>query len=207
MRGVLSLVIVTTTLFSGVPPVDAIERLSALGLAGDRSRTDALTRLLLEVYAGGGFPRSRLSTGSARTTTRRWPVGRCSGPRQARENAGDIEGAIVAANRGLTLCDDSDGPWTRALFEAQATGLATQAGDWDEAVAHASRAIPVMQALGALEDVLQLRSTLAFADIAAGRLDEAATQIEAIVSDERGQLGGLEHRRPDRGGRAGAGPW
>jgi predicted ATPase/DNA-binding SARP family transcriptional activator len=185
MRGVLSLVIVTTTLFSGVPPVDAIERLIALGLAGDHSRTDALTRLLLEVYAGG-FPSlealDRLCEDDDPAVAR----GALQWATQARENAGDIEGAIVAANRGLTLCDDSDGPWTRALFEAQATGLATQAGDWDEAVAHASRAIPVMQALGALEDVLQLRSTLAFADIAAGRLDEAATQIEAIVSDERG---------------------
>ena len=38
------------------------------------------------------------------------------------------------ADRGLALCDDADGPWTRALFEAQVTGLATQAGDWDEAV-------------------------------------------------------------------------
>jgi predicted ATPase/DNA-binding SARP family transcriptional activator len=184
LRGVLVALIITTTLFSGAPPAGAVTRLESLGLAGDHSRTDALSRLLLEVYADGAPSLEvldRLCEDDDPTLSRvalQWAT-------QARENAGDLDGALEAARRGLAKCDDSDGPWTQALFEAQATGLATQAGDWEGAVAHARRAIPVMQALGALEDVMQLRSTLAFADIAAGRLDEAAQQIEEIVTDER----------------------
>jgi hypothetical protein len=183
LRGVLVALIITTTLFAGSAPGAATERLHALGLAGDHSRTDALTRLLLEVYADGAPSLEvldRFCADEDPTLSRaalQWAT-------QARENVGDLQGALEAARLGLARCDDSDGPWTRALFEAQATGLATQAGDWEGAVGHALRAIPVMRSLGAHEDVMQLRSTIAFADIAAGRLDEAARQIEEIVADE-----------------------
>ena len=102
--------------------------------------------------------------------------------------------------------DDGEGPWTRALLDSQVSGLATQAGDWDLAVEHASRALPVMRALGAAEDAVQLRSILAFADIAHGRLDEAARVIEEIVSDERTHTDHrLERHRHHRSGRARAG--
>ncbi len=185
LRGVLAALIVTATLFAGTPPVDAVERLEGLGLAGDHSRTDAASRLLLEVYAGGTPSLEILDRiceeddpALARVALQ-WAT-------QARENAGDLQGAIEAAQRGLSLCDDEvDGPWTRALFNSQATGLAMQAGDWESAVEHARRAIPVMEALGADEDLMQLRSSIAFADIAAGRLDEAARVIAEIAADER----------------------
>ncbi len=206
IRGVLSVVIVTMTLFSGVPPVDAVARLQEVGLAGDHSRTDALARLLLEVYADGQPSLESLD----RLCEDDDPVlarGALQWATQARENAGDIDGAMAAARRGLSLCDDVDGPWTRALFDSQITGLATQVGDWEGSVEHARRAIPVMRALGAAEDVMQLRSAIAFADIAAGRLDEAAIVIDEIVADERRVSSvGLERLRDDGRGRAGPGP-
>ena len=154
------------------------------GSAGDRSRTDVLARLILEVYADGtpslealdrlcDDPDPGLARGALQWAT------------QVRENSGDLAGAIEASSRALLLSDASEGPWTRALLDSQVSGLATQAGDWDLAVEHASRALPVMRALGAAEDAVQLRSILAFADIAHGRLDEAARVIDEIVSDER----------------------
>jgi predicted ATPase/DNA-binding SARP family transcriptional activator len=184
LRGVLVALIITTTLFTGDPPSVATARLESLGLAGDHSRTDALTRLLLEVYAEGG-PSLEVLDRLCEDDDLRLSRVALQWATQARENAGDLAGALDAAQRGLETCDDLDGPWTRALFDAQVTGLLTQAGDWPGAVGHARRAIPVMQALGAFEDVMQLRGTIAFADIAAGRLDEAARVIEEIVADER----------------------
>jgi hypothetical protein len=184
LRGVLAAVVVTTTIFSGTPPAAALERLAALGLAGDGSRTDGLTRLLLEVYDGGApslEALDRLCEDSEPHVARaalQWAT-------QAREDAGDLAGAVRAARTGLALCDDGDGPWTRALFHSQLAGLATQGGDWTQAVEHATRAIPVMRDLGAGEDVMQLRSVLAYADIAAGRLEEAARVIDEIAADER----------------------
>ncbi|MBV9831854.1 MAG: hypothetical protein JOZ82_09675 [Marmoricola sp.] len=184
LRGVLAVLIVTTTLFSGEPAPAAVERLQALGLAGDHSRSDALARLLLEVYADGQpslEALDRLCDEDDATLARvalQWAT-------QARENAGDLDGALDAARRGLALCDDSDGPWTRALYDAQVTGLAAQGGDWPGVIEHASRAIPVMRALGAHEDVMQLRASIAFADIAQGRLDDAARVIDDIAADER----------------------
>ena len=56
-----------------------------------------------------------------------------------------------------------------------------------------------MRALGAAEDAVQLRSILAFADIAAGRLDEAARVIEEIVV-------GRAHRQPRSAGASPASP-
>ncbi len=38
---------------------------------------------------------------------------------QAHENAGDLAGARSAGERALALCDDEDGPWTRALIQSQ----------------------------------------------------------------------------------------
>jgi hypothetical protein len=187
LRGVLVALVLTTTLFSGSPPEAATARLEGLGLAGDHSRTDALTRLLLEVYSDGSPSLEvldRLCQDDDPTVSRvalQWAT-------QARENAGDLAGALEAAQLGLSQCDEDDGPWTRALFDAQVTGLLTQTGDWEGAVTHARRSIPVMQALGAFEDVMQLRGTIAFADIAAGRLDDAARLIEDIVSDERSSI-------------------
>ncbi len=184
LRGVLAVLIVTTTLFTGEPAPAAVARLQALGLAGDHSRSDALARLLLEVYADGQpslEALDRLCESDDPTLARialQWAT-------QARENAGDLDGALEAARRGLALCDDSDGPWTRALYDSQVTGLAAQTGDWEGAIEHASRAIPVMRALGAHEDVMQLRASIAFADIAQGRLDEAARVIDDIAADER----------------------
>ena len=184
VRGVLAALTVTATIFTGSPPEDALQLLREIGLAGDSSRTDVLARLILEVYADGtpslealdrlcDDPDPGLARGALQWAT------------QVRENSGDLAGAIEASSRALLLSDASEGPWTRALLDSQVSGLATQAGDWDLAVEHASRALPVMRALGAAEDAVQLRSILAFADIAHGRLDEAARVIDEIVSDER----------------------
>ena len=183
----------------------ACRLLHDLGLAGDGSRTDILARLILEVYGDGAPSLEALDRLCADPDPALARV-RLQWATQVRENSGDLVGAIEASSRALLLSDDGEGPWTRALLDSQVSGLATQAGDWDLAVEHASRALPVMRALGAAEDAVQLRSILAFADIAHGRLDEAARVIE------RDRLGRahrhhdrLERHRHHRPGRARAG--
>ncbi|MQA04926.1 MAG: hypothetical protein GEV07_20135 [Streptosporangiales bacterium] len=110
------------------------------------------------------------------------------------ENSGDPAGAVAAAERALALPGEVDGPWSAAIVRAQLAGLHMQLGNRTEAVAHARTALPVLDRLGATDDVIQLRSTLVLAAVACGRLDEAAAELvelERLVVHGRQVLGGM----------------
>ncbi len=111
---------------------------------------------------------------------------------QVLENSGDPDAAMDAAERGLRVVDDSDGPWIRAITQTMAAQLAVQLGRVDEAVDHAQAALPVLERLGARDDSIQLRSLLALALIAEGDLDAAAAQLAGLDLVEPGDavLGG-----------------
>ncbi len=97
------------------------------------------------------------------------------------ENEGDPASAIDVVERALTLIrEELDGPWTAAIRRALLSQLHLQLGERDAAVAHAQLAIPVLQRLGALDDLLQLQATVALAAVADGRLDEAGEQIRRM---------------------------
>ena len=82
---------------------------------------------------------------------------------QTQENSGEVAAAMATAERALALTDDSSGPWSLAMAESQLAGLAIQAGDPALALESARRALPTMEALGAFEDCVQLRSVIALA--------------------------------------------
>lgn len=186
LRAVLALMVTNASIFAGQTPVHAIERLRELGTSGDGTRADAMCHVMLGVYGTEGPELDALQalTGHPDPAVARlalmWST-------QALENAGDLAGALDSGRRALALCDDSEGPWNRALIEAMLCGMATQFGDWDLCVRHGSRALPVMEELGAVEDVLQLRSVLALADLSQGRLDRAEKAINEIARDERSE--------------------
>ncbi|GAA3830941.1 ATP-binding protein [Nocardioides panacisoli] len=100
-----------------------------------------------------------------------------------RENFADPRGAIDAARQALPLLDPDDGPWLRANLHSQLCGLYAQIGDLAAAGRHAAEALPGLEQLGALDDVLQVRAVLAMAELDAGRVEEAArisAEIEAM---------------------------
>jgi predicted ATPase/DNA-binding SARP family transcriptional activator len=98
-----------------------------------------------------------------------------------RENSGDPEGALAAAERALELAgDDEIGPWSRAMPHAMLAELAMQVGDRAAAAEHASAALPVMHRLGAGDDEIQLRALLACCAIAEHRFGEAEEQLAEI---------------------------
>ncbi|HEY3880345.1 MAG TPA: BTAD domain-containing putative transcriptional regulator [Trebonia sp.] len=96
------------------------------------------------------------------------------------ENAGDPVSAIKAAERALTLIDDADGPWPKAMPRALLAQLTMHMGDRQAGLGHARAALPVMQRLGASDDEIQLRSLLVLCDIDAGRLAEAEGELGRI---------------------------
>src|SRR4051794_149680 len=193
LRVVLGAVLVNTLILSGEPATRSLARLRELGAGHGDPRAVATTTVLLalaESFTEGEVNAlEKLYDAPDRLTaltTRQWTS-------HARENAGDIAGAFRAAEDGLALCREEDGPWTRAMLTAQLSVLATQLGDIDAARSYAERALPDMDRLGAVEDGLQLRALLAVSDMRAGRLQDAERVLAAIGQDERTHsiLGGL----------------
>jgi predicted ATPase/DNA-binding SARP family transcriptional activator len=106
-----------------------------------------------------------------------------------RENAGDPSGGAEAIQRALDMVGPDDGPWPQAILHTFMAQLSAQLGDRAAAAAHARRALPVMQRLGAKDDEMQLRSMLALDAITAGDLAEAEAELERIRAVDEG--GGL----------------
>lgn len=97
-----------------------------------------------------------------------------------RENSGDPEGALAAVARGLALTRPDDAPWLQAILRTLHAALLGQLGRHEEAAAEARAALPVLDRLDANDDAIQVRSMLAVAAIADGRLEEAEHHIEQI---------------------------
>ena len=108
-----------------------------------------------------------------------------------RENVGDLADAVEAVVDALALVPSDDGPWTAALLHTRLADLTMNLGDTEAADAHARAALPVMQRLGATDDVLQLRALLVLCAIAEGRLADAAAELERVDAiEDRGTLFG-----------------
>jgi predicted ATPase/DNA-binding SARP family transcriptional activator len=108
------------------------------------------------------------------------------------ENDGDPERALEEVTRGLTLVEESDGPWIRAMMHSVAGGLNAQLGKRQEAAQHALQAIPVLDLLEANDDGVQARALLAGHAIAEGRFDDAERLMAEIerLTHERTAFGG-----------------
>lgn len=98
----------------------------------------------------------------------------------ALENSGDLTGAVDAAERALPLTRDDDGPWSAAILHTLLCELHTQLGHRDPAVTHAQAAIPVLDRLGAVDDLVEVRSSLVLAAVAQGRLDDATAEFDRM---------------------------
>ncbi|GII84519.1 hypothetical protein Ssi03_25090 [Sphaerisporangium siamense] len=109
------------------------------------------------------------------------------------ENAGDVTGAIEAAERTLAMLHEGEGPWFAAVMHAVLAHLLMQRGDRRRAVGHARIAIPVLSRIGATDDETQLRAVLLVAALADGDLDAAEAELAEItrINDNEAVLGGV----------------
>jgi len=109
----------------------------------------------------------------------------------ALENSGDPEAAAVTARRAVVLWREDDGVFARAWLHTQLAGLYAQLGRIEEATPYAEAGLPVLLALGADDDAVQLRAVLARAALAAGRLDDARRLVDQMEAHAgTGLLGG-----------------
>ncbi|GAA1618258.1 BTAD domain-containing putative transcriptional regulator [Nonomuraea maheshkhaliensis] len=109
------------------------------------------------------------------------------------ENAGDVRGAIAAAERTLELVHGDEGPWLVAIMHAMLAHLALNLGERHRAVEYARLAIPVLSRLGAGDDEAQLRAVLVACAIAEGDLDGAEAELAAVsrINDSEAVIGGM----------------
>jgi predicted ATPase len=189
VRAVLAMLVLNTLVFAGTDAERASARLRALG-PGEEPRTRALARVLLAVAEAGpeSFGRPGVLESLTEDAEPQTAQVALQWQTSALENSGMMDAAFEAARRSLALCaDDGEGPWRRALAQSQLAALAVQVGDLDNARTYAEAALPTMEALGATEDMTQLRALLVVAALGAGRHDEAQALMDTIASDERNQ--------------------
>nr|WP_281367272.1 NB-ARC domain-containing protein [Nocardioides kongjuensis] len=108
----------------------------------------------------------------------------------ARENAGDIEGAVEAAEQALEVVTEDTGPWSRAVLHTQLAGLYSQLGMVDRAEPHARAATPVLARLGAREDALQAMTVSAVAALLRGDPDAAERVLDDVAAYADGDYSG-----------------
>ncbi|RJL32506.1 BTAD domain-containing putative transcriptional regulator [Bailinhaonella thermotolerans] len=97
------------------------------------------------------------------------------------ENAGDMAAAVAAAERGLEIVREDDGPWMSATLHTILSQLAIRLGDHARAVRHARAALPTLSRIGATDDETQIRSVLLFAALAAGDQEAAEAELAEII--------------------------
>jgi predicted ATPase/DNA-binding SARP family transcriptional activator len=116
----------------------------------------------------------------------------CQWLSNVRENAGDPQGAVAAAEHALRLVDAEHGPWSAAILHTQLAQLTMHLGDRRRSVEHIEAALPVIRRLGAKDDETQLLALLSLCAIADGDValaKERLDQIEQVEND--GSFGGV----------------
>ena len=178
----------------GSPPEAAVLRKLAerLGVATASPPLRALLTVLLALADPSGDTARARTTELLGDSDRRVRAIAYQFLSHERENSGDPHGAVEAAVAALDLASDEDGPWAKAILHAQLCGLYAQIGDVVRAAQHAREGLPVLERLGANDDVLQLKSVLAMSALDQGDIDEAARQVAEI--DRAGYRGAIGAR-------------
>lgn len=94
------------------------------------------------------------------------------------ESQGDMEGALLAAERMLAALEEQRVPWVWALTNARISELCLQLEDAARARRHLLAALRVAERLGLTSDVLGFRWWLVLANLQLGDLDEAERWLE-----------------------------
>ncbi|GAA4380864.1 ATP-binding protein [Nocardioides caricicola] len=183
LRTTLAAIAFNSLIFSDSVAGRCFDRLEELGPGSGSTRGQISTTVLLAAAAEKLDDLEALTTHEDRRVAQVALQWLC----QFHENQGDLALSRECGLRALALADDAeDGPWSAALVRAQLAGLTLQVGDVEEALGFASAAIPALRALGAEEDVAQLRAVLAMGAMEDGRIDEARRIFDEIEAEDSG---------------------
>lgn len=185
-RSTLVAIAFNSLIFSDSLSGRAFDRLEDLGVGDGGSRSDIAATVLLAARRSIGEDRADLLEELCAHDDTRVAQLAMQWSSQFYENQGEVRLAQERALQSLELADDEHGPWGAALIRAQLAGLTMQIGDMQEAMAYARDAIPVLEALGAQEDVAQLKGVTALGAMGEGRIAEAERVFEEIEAEDAG---------------------
>ena len=189
LRTALAHLVFVGRIFGGGQAVlaDALARLRVLGADSPQPYTRAVAAGVLALSDVSDVEQVAVLDALAASPDRHVALWAAMLGSQVAENLGDLEAAVLRGERALSLSDASDGPWTDALIRAHLSGLLLQRGAYAPAREYAEEAIPVMAALGAVEDWTQTRGGVALVAIATGDLTEAERILDELAADDRAE--------------------
>lgn len=185
-RTTLAAIAFNSLIFSDSVSGRAFDRLEELGVGELATRSDIAATVLLAARRSIGESRSDPLEDLCAHEDRRVAQLAMQWSSQFHENLGEVRLARERALQALGLADDRYGPWGAALVRAQLAGLTLQVGDVDEAMGYARDAVPVLDALGAREDVAQLKAVAALGAMGEGRIAEAERIFDEIEAEDAG---------------------
>jgi predicted ATPase/DNA-binding SARP family transcriptional activator len=94
------------------------------------------------------------------------------------ENDGDLDNAMKASERMLEAIESGKAPWVWALAHCRVAELCLQLDQAAEARRHLLAALPVLDRLGAVSDVVGLRWWMVLTSLQLGAIDEAEHWLE-----------------------------
>ena len=97
------------------------------------------------------------------------------------EQAGDLAGALAAAQRSVAAISEAEFPWTWAQSHCRVGELALRAEEAQQAREHLLSALPVMERLGATADAAGIRWWLVLASLQAGMIDDAEHWLAQVA--------------------------
>jgi predicted ATPase/DNA-binding SARP family transcriptional activator len=181
--GAASILVINSSFVDLVEPRNALALLAAYGPRSDDARVRAHAAVVPDLVTGDLSAYVDHPDGQVAMLALQWES-------HTRENVGDLEGAVDASLRAVSLWRPEYGPWERALHHTQLAGLYSQLGRPERAAQHAVEGLEVLDALEADDDAVQLRAVLAAGAVERGDLAEADRLVEEICARPRSGLWG-----------------
>ncbi|MGW5242116.1 BTAD domain-containing putative transcriptional regulator [Monashia sp. NPDC004114] len=197
-------ILVTNSTVVGIETPGALALLRELGAGEIPSFTRAATRVLLAVYAPD-MDDVEPSQAETVVADRLRVLGEDRDPLTAslalqwrshlQENSGDPQGALEDASAALAIAVGGQsrsamGPWGEALLNTQLAQMNAQLGYFGVAAEHARRAIPVLERLESIDDLLQAHTLVAMDALVDGRIDEAEAILDSFSRYEGASMFG-----------------
>src|SRR5699024_3914954 len=181
-RVALSVLFVPVWFMLGVQANPIHDLLMRLGPGATTTPVNALLRILVESTPLDVQGRERARPGLAGDPDPNVAVAAAQWLAIARENRGDLVGALAAARIVVDAADPQFGPWTAAMGHSILSWLTLQQGHLDEAATHIDLALPVMERIGAHADVAQLHAWQILLCLATGDMDRAQSVFARLES-------------------------
>lgn len=181
-RLALSVLFIPVWFMLGIQAHPIHDMLMRLGPGEKTTPVNALLRILVECDPLDATSFEHVSAALAHDSDSNVAMAAAQWLAVARENRGDLDGAVEAAHIVIHAADPQFGPWSEAMGHSLLSWLALQQGRLDEAATHIDLALPVMQRIGAHDDAAQLHAWQILIALARHNIERAQVIFSRLES-------------------------